>query len=284
MFMRGPLLLAAALSGSGLLACAVPAPEPGPESASSTATAIIVVERSSGPGDAIRGDAVIARFIRVNQGAVDDPALRIAGVATDIPGPGQCFAPSDSAPSIQGRAVELLDVGQITVTGEPVLGEAASPKSTVLLPRAMPDPAGVASGVFYSSRTADVFASGSRMSLRSSGGQDVLDGFSVSVNAPRDVYDVRVTPTTTGLDVTWDATEVDPHDVVYVDVLAPAPRVVMRCAGADSGRLIVPQSLVQGIDEGQIAVHRLHKEAFRAKGIDPGEVRFDVARVVTFRR
>ncbi|MBX3206128.1 MAG: hypothetical protein KF764_13745 [Labilithrix sp.] len=276
--MRAPLLLIGAASSSALVACVGAAPDPvGSDPTSSTATAIVVVERTAGPGDAVRGDAVIARFIRVRQGAVDDPALRIAGVAEDIPAPGACFAPSESTPIIQGRAVELLDVGQVVLAGD-------NSKSTVLLPRSMPDPAGVVSGVFYSSRTSDVFAPGSRVSLRSSGGADLLDGFSVSVTAPRDVGDVNVTSVASGLEVSWDATDAAEHDLVYVDILSPAPRVVMRCTSADDGNLLVPQSAIAGIDEGQLAVHRLHKESFKAKGIEPGEVRFDVARVVTFRR
>jgi hypothetical protein len=291
MFMRVPLLLLGAVTGSSLVACAVPTPEPGPETASSSATAIIVVERTVGPGDAIRGDAVIARFVRVTQGAVDDPALRIAGVAEDIPLPGTCLAPTDSAPAIQGRAVELLDVGQVTLSSQSL--DSAGPssvsnvKSTVLMPRSMPDPAGVVSGVFYSSRSADVFAPSSRVSLRSSGGADLIDGFSVSVTAPRDVTDVHVNSLALGLDVSWDVTDADAHDLVYVDVLSPAPRVITRCAAGDTGRLVVPQAAITGVrngDEGQVAVHRLHREGFRAKGIEPGEVRFDVARVVAFHR
>src|SRR5262249_32187018 len=152
-------------------------------------------------------------------------------------------------------AVELLDVGQVTLASQPVDG---ATKSTVLLPRSMPDPAGVVSGVFYSSRSADVFAPTSRVSLRSSGGADLLHGFNVTVTAPRDVADVHVTPIASGLDVAWDATDADAHDLVYVDVLSPAPRVVMRCAANDSGHLVVPGQ----VDEGQIAVHRLHKESF----------------------
>lgn len=282
MFMRVPLLLLlGALSGSSLLACAVPSPEPA-ETTSSNATAVIVVERTAGPGDAVRGDAVIARFVRVRQGAVDDPALRMAGVAADIPVAGSCVSPSDNAPVIQGRAVELLDVGPVTLSSQPTEGAV---KSTVLLPRSMPDPAGVVSGVFYSSRSADVFAPSSRVSLRSSGGVDLLEGFNVTVTAPHEVTDVRVTSVPAGLDVSWDASDVDPHDIVYVDVLSPAPRVVVRCATTDSGHLLVPgQDLRGGIDEGQLVVHRLHKEGFKAKGIEPGEVRFDVAKIVTFRR
>ncbi len=278
MFMRVPLLLLGAVSSSALVACVGGAPEPvGSDPTSSTATAIVVIERAVGPGDSIRGDAVIARFVRVRQGAVDDPALRIAGVAEDIPLPGTCFAPSESSGAVQGgRSVELLDVGQVVLTGE-------GSKSTVLLPRSMPDPAGVVSGVFYSSRAADVFAAGSPVSLRSSGGAD-LEGFSVSVTAPRDVGDVHVASVANGLDVSWDAADADAHDLVYVDVLSPAPRVVMRCTSVDDGHLLVPHGSISGIDEGQLAVHRLHKESFKAKGIEPGEVRFDVAKVVTFRR
>jgi hypothetical protein len=276
--MRVSLLLLAA-AGSSLLACAVPTPDPATsDPTSSIATAIVAVERTTGPGDAIRGDAVVARFVRVRQGVVDDPALRMAGVAEDIPVPGTCIAPTDETPVIQGRSVELLDVGQVTLTSD------FAAKSTVLLPRSMPDPAGVVSGVFYSSRSADVFGPGSRVSLRSSGGVDLLDGFSVSVTAPRDVSEVHVASVASGLDVSWDATDVDTHDLVYVDVLSPAPRVVMRCTGPDAGHLVVPASLIAGVEEGQLAVHRLHKESFKAKGIEPGEVRFDIAKVVSFHR
>jgi hypothetical protein len=291
MFMRVPLLLVAAVSSSGLIACAVPAPEPNPDSSSSTATAVIAVERTAGPGDATRGDAVIARFVRVRQGSVDDPALRMAGVATDIPAAGSCSVPSDAAPAIQGRPVELLDVGQVTLVGAESIGQnmgqnmgANAGKSTVLLPRLMPDPAAMVSGVFYSSRSADVFVPGARVSLRSAGGPDLAEGFSITATAPREVADVKVLPAATGLDVSWDATEADGHDVVYVDVLSPAPHAVLRCAGTDTGRLVIPQSTIGGIDDGQLVVHRLHKESFRAKGIEPGEVRFDVAKTVAFRR
>ncbi len=280
MFMRAPLLLIAAVWSSSLVACVGGGSEPSIDSGtetSSTATAIVALERTSGPGDAVRGDAVTARFVRVRQGAVDDPALRMAGVAEDIPAPGACFAPSDTTPVIQGRGVELLDVGQVVLTSE-------GSKSTVLLPRSMPDPAGVVSGVIYSSRSADVFSAGSPVSLRSSGGADLLDGFSVSVTAPRDIADVRVASLPTGLEVSWDADGAEPHDLVYIDVLSPAPRVVMRCTGTDAGHLLVPHGSIAGIDEGQLAVHRVHKESFKAKGIEPGEVRFDVAKIVTFHR
>jgi hypothetical protein len=283
MFMRVPLLLAVPLAGFGLFACAVPTPDPGPESTSSSAAALVVVERTAGPGETVRGDSVVARVVRVRQGAVDDTALRIAGAAMDLPTAGGCVVPADSSPTVQSRSVELLDVGQISVTASVASSLTAAgvvDRNTVLMPRSMPDPAGVVSGVFYTSRAADVFAAGSRVSVRASGGADLAEGFLTAVTAPRDVSDVQVGAVASGLDVSWDASEADPRDLVYIDVLSPAPRVALRCATADTGHLVVGSN----IEEGQIAVHRLHREAFRAKGIEPGEVRFDVARLVSFHR
>lgn len=279
--MRSLLLVTSALAGSSLAACAVPEPEPEPEPSSGPATAVVVIERTAGPGDAIRGDAVVARFVRVKQGTVDDPALRIAGAALDVPDPGTCFAPGDNGPLVQGRSVELLDVGQVVMSTP---AHESPEGKIVLLPRTMPDPAGVVSGVFYSSRSSDVFVPGSPLTVHSSGGPDLAEGFSVQVTAPREINDVETSFGAAGLEVTWDVSDPEPQDLVYVDVLSPAPRVVVRCAGLDLGHLVVPQGWVAGVEEGQIAVHRLRKETFRAKGIDPGEVHFDVAKAVTFRR
>lgn len=272
MFMRSLFILG---SASLVVGCAAGSPD-APDAEAQTATtaaAIVVVERTVGPGDATRGDAIVARFVRARQGLLDDHALRTAGVQ-DAPAAGTCVT-SLEAPAAAARAIDLLDVGSVTF-------EASEGKNTILLPRAMPDPAGVVSGYFYSARSAEAFAPGSRVSLRASGGQDLPDGFVVNVAAPRDVDDVRIAPSAAGLDVFWDAEGSDPRDVVYVDVLAP--NVVARCAASDAGHLTVPAGAVANVDDGTLAVHRLHREPFRARGIDPGEIRFDLARAVAFHR
>lgn len=275
--MRVPLFVLSALSMANLVGCGDPTPEVNADPTSSTATAVVVVERTSGPGMGDnRGDTVNARFVRVRQGAVDEAALRIAGIAEDVPVAGSCSAPIETSPSIQGRSVELLDVGQV------VLSDSAA-KSMVLLPRSMPNPAGVVSGVFYSARAADAFSAGSPVTLRSLGGPDLVEGFAVSSLAPREVSDVRVASTAGGLEVSWDPGDADLHDLFYVDVLSPGARVVVRCSGVDPTRVVVPSSAFVGVDDAQLAVHRLHKESFRAKGIEPGEVRFDVAKIVSVR-
>lgn len=275
---RPAVALAGILAAPSLVACAVSTPDPAPDS-TAPATAVVEIERSTGPGDSTRNDAVAARVVRVKQGAVDESALSIAGVGDDVPSPDgrtTCIVPSESV--IQGRAVELLDVGQVSLTSE-------NGKSLILGPRLMPDPAGVVSGYFYSARSADAFLPGAKVVLRSSGSADLPEGFTINANAPKELVDLHITPTAEGLDVNWDASEADPHDLVYVDVLSPAPRVALRCVAGDVGHLTVPSNLPGGtLEEGQLAVHRLHKESFRAKGIEPGEIRFDVAKVLVFRR
>lgn len=260
-----------------LVGCTVGNPDlPDAEAQTSgSASAIIVVER--GPS----GDAIVARFVRARQGVVDDVALRTAGVQ-DLPAIGTCVTTFDGQASA-ARAVDLLDVGAVTFD--------SSSHSTMLLPRSLPDPAGMVSGYFYSARSSDAFAAtatpvASRVALRASGGTDLPEGFAVSLAAPRELADVRVAPSASGLglDVTWEAVDSDARDLVYVDVLAANANVIARCSANDAGRLALPANVLGAVEEGSLSVHRVHREAFKTRGIDPGEVRFDLARVVAFRR
>lgn len=282
--MRSHLLLTGALASLTAIGCVAPPEDrPDAEAASTTATAIVVVERTTGPGDAIRGDAVIARFVRVRQGSVDEQALRIAGVAWDLPAAGTCVAAAqDTAqPALQPRSVDLLDVGVLTTST--LDGSYNAAKSTVLLPRSMPDPTGVVSGVFYSARSAEAFTPTARLQLHTSGGPDMPEGFRVDVASPHDVGDVRVISAPSGLDIGWDVDTVS-SDLVYVDVIGQSSRLVARCSALDVGQLSIPAASLGPIDDGMVSVHRLHRESFRAKGIEPGEIRFDLARVVAFHR
>ena len=264
------------LSGVGCTFSPSSGDAPDAEAASSTASAVVVVERLSGPSEAARNDAIIARFLRVRQGIVDEQALRIAGVAQDLPAMGTCAARIEST-DLELRAVELLDVGPLGL-------DDSSGRTTVLLPRAMPDPAGIVSGVFYSARSTDAFVPGARLSLHGGGGADRFEDFTVNVAAPRDMNDVRVAPLNGGLDIVWEAADSDVRDIVYVDVAGVGNRMMTRCTTFDTGRIFVASAEIGATEEGQVTVHRLHREGFRAKGIDPGEVRFDLARVVPFRR
>ena len=276
MFMRS--LLPLSLVALAAVGCGSQVGPPEEATPSTSAAAVIVVTRPAGPGDA----SIVARFVRTRQGApLDDAALRLASVANDLPSVGTCRttggreADDGKKSALQGREIDLLDVGPMSVDG------------TILLPRQMPDPTGIVSGVFYSARSAEAFAPATRLQIRASGGQALPDGFVVNVTSPKEIGDVRVVSATSGLDVSWDtADDTDGlrSDVVYMDVLDRASHVVTRCATHDAGHFVVPSESLANVDDGQVVLHRVHVEGFTAKGIAPGQVRFDLARVVTFRR
>ena len=270
MFMRLPLL-ATTLLGSFALGCGISASPDAPDAeASSSTTALVVVERTTGPGDAIRGDAVVARFVRV-RGALDDGALRLAGVPQDLPAVGTCASNTNmEAVAPSPRAVDLLDVGSLSVDDRE-LGQ-----------RVMPDPAGIVSGVFYTKTASETFVPGKPLVLRATGGRDVGEAFTANALAPRELEGVKVVANGGSVDVVWDVAvdEKSAGDRIAIDVLGPANRLVTRCTTTDVGRASVPAAA----DEGQIVVHRVRVEPFSARGVDRGEIRFDLARVVTFRR
>ena len=69
-----------------------------------------------------------------------------------------------------------------------------------------------------------------------------------------------------------------------MDIGATSAAPATRCLFDDGGHATLEASAFGALEDGTIAVHRLHREAFHARGIDPGEVRFDFARVVSFVR
>jgi hypothetical protein len=251
---------------------------------STTATAVVVVEGSTtSDGTSARTEAV-ARFVRARSGAVDDEALRMVGAAVDFPAMQSCGAISSTRASAS-RALSLLDVGGVTLfAGDGV---------AALQPRQLPDVADLVSGVVYSAR-AEALPSKSDYLLRVDGapGSDV-PAFAVSATSPGEPDDVRIGgddgragaawvalggPT----ELTWEPGNGD--DVIYVDLAATAAAPSTRCLFDDVGRATLPATAFGAIADGTVAVHRLHRESFRAHGVDPGEVRFDFARVVSFAR
>jgi len=254
------------------------------EASASTSVAVVAVERSAvaGPaGDVARAEAVV-RVVRARSGAVDEDALRMVGATLDVPALGAC-APTAAVGRSAGRAVQLVDVGVVTLE--------AGGASTTLLPRRLPDVADLVSGIVYA-RTADgeTMPARGRYDLRVAGTRGEA-GFTVSATAPGDLSDVRVAgrDARSGLvslapnspvDVTWEPGAAE--DVVYVDVVAAAG--ALRCAFVDAaGHGTVAAASLAGMEEGTLAIHRLHREPFRGR-VEAGEVRFDFGRVLAFTR
>ena len=318
------ILSALPLALATLVGCAVSPGDPNADGvadaeAGSTATAIVVVERtvsgSSGlganggiGGENVRAEAV-ARFVRMRSGAVDDDALRMVGAATDFPAIGSCsqlsaFAGSGS--SAPARAIALVDVGTITI-------ESAGQKTT-LSPRQLPDVADIVSGVVYTARPGDA-ALPARVAylLRAGGAGSASESssvapFTVSAIAPAEPSEIRIAGqdvrASNGLalatvapsapvEITWEPGESGAtDDVIYIDISGSAATSgaavvtvpTTRCLFADVGHASLPANVLGAIDDGTVSIHRLHREAIHARGVDPGEMRFDFARVVAISR
>jgi hypothetical protein len=164
---------------------------------------------------------------------------------------------------------------------------------TPLFARQVPDVVDVVSGIVYArAAEGDLLPPRTRYTLRVAGAADA-DAFVVEATAPGDLAELRVSgqdaravvlAAGAGADLAWDAGS--PDDVVYVDVNAGgdlgAHTPTLRCAFADTGSATVAAALLP--DEGTIGIHRIHREHFRARDVDSGEVRFDFAKVVSFSR
>jgi hypothetical protein len=251
-------------------------------------TAIVAVERSAAAptpaAEALRGEAV-ARFVRL-RGPAGDDALRAVGAALELPPVGECVRGAGPSNTTQEPtpSVQLVDVGTVSMEADGV--------RTELPVRQIPDVVDWVSGVFYA-RATEALPAQTEYVLRVSGAPDEeLLPFALTANAPPDPTDVRVAgqdgqqlvelPAGGDLDLTWEPGAQD--DVLYVDVTSPGGPG-LRCAFADaSGRAVVGASVLGGVQEGTLGVHRLHRERFVTRGIDAGELRFDFARMVAFSR
>jgi hypothetical protein len=319
---RLPSFLASSALCAVGIGCSAPVGAAGAASASEgsepSSAAVVLIERTAPSSEGARAEHVeiVARFLRMRSGPVDDDALRMVGANVDFPAVGECSTVNKASngrepESGSARAVELVDMGTVAIEANGV---------AVSLPaRRLPDILDLVSGVVYSTRVTDpeTLPSDATYVLRASGpvstGADTdFQALAVSAAAPLALgendtlavggQDVKSSggialSTDTPVDVSWGAG--NPEDLVYVDVtqspgapLAPAastPRTV-RCVFADVGHATLPVAALtpiaavpdgDGPFQGILAIHRLHRESFQARGIDTGEIRFDFARVVT---
>jgi hypothetical protein len=253
------------------------------EAAASPATGVVVVERTTGPDEGTRAEAV-ARFVQMRSGAVDDQALRMVGAAVDFPPMDACQPVGRAWGDSPARAVRLADVGLVTLE--------FGGTRTNLVARQLPDVADLVSGVVYTARGDSALAAHVQYLLRSTGTAEV-DPFEIVATAPPEPNDVRLDGQDAhaavalapgaALEVTWEPGVGD--DLVYVDVTSrDATKPVVRCLFADAGHATLSASIFGAGDEGTVSVQRLHRETFRAKGLEGGEIRFDFARAVAFTR
>jgi hypothetical protein len=251
--------------------------------ASSPATAVVVVERTGGPGDTARAEAV-ARFVQMRAGTVDDQALRMVGAAVEFPAIGSCSTIGRTWGDAPARAVRLADVGAVSLEANGV--------RTSLVARQVPDVADLVSGVVYTARAESSLASRTRYVLRG-GGTAEVEAFEIVASAPAEPSDIRIAgqdgrslvaiAPNASVDVAWDPSNAD--DLIYIDVASTDPATpIVRCLFPDAGHATVPPTALGSTDDGTLSLHRLHRETFRSRGLDNGEIRFDFSRSVPFTR
>jgi hypothetical protein len=287
--MRPGLRIALVLSAP-LLGCtgSVSDPASSGDAETTSTSAVVIVERAVGATGEPRAETS-ARFVRVSSPSSTRDALRTIGASIDLPTRATCASiaglASGVAPAGPTPVVALLDVGAVSLE--------ANGKETRLAPRQLPDVTDVVSGVVYA-RTADaaLFPAGNRYVVRVSGGLEI-DPFEVSAAAPADPADVKAngeeTPgtliVTAGAPVEFAWTSDATDDLLYVDVQPAAYRCTLEDglnAAGDQARASVPASLLD--DAGTLVVHRVHREALVARGLESGELRFDFSRAVSYTR
>jgi hypothetical protein len=225
---------------------------------STSVTGVVVVDRTVSD-ESSRGEAS-ARFVRL-RGAIDDGALRLVGAGLDLPPVGECATVRDHTSS---RSVQLLDVGAISIE--------ANNQRVALAQRQVPDVVDLVSGSVYSARIDQAtIPSGASVAVMVGGSADV-PAFSVRAKTPDAPAAVRLTLDGSSADLTWAAG----GDAIYVDVGST------RCAFADDGHGVIPTSAFA--EEGTLTVHRVRREKLSIPGLDGGELRFDFARAVAYRR
>lgn len=222
-------------------------------------TAIVEIDRTVSDAHDVGHGSAIARFVR----ASDDGALRLVSAATDFPAIGTCALGSSESGSAQ-HPVELVDVGNVTIEGSGV-------RST-LVARRLPDVVDLVSGVVYTARGPEdgSFGAGHYV-LRVAGASDV-PAFVREADGPSAPSLVRIDAN----DVYWDPGA----DVIVIEVAGAA--TTTRCAFSDTGHATLPAGAFAS--EGVLTVHRIHRESFVTAGVDRGEIRFDFARTVLYRR
>ncbi|WP_394850652.1 hypothetical protein LZC95_24740 [Pendulispora brunnea] len=269
----------------------------------------MTVERTTGASgtEAPKSD-IIARFVRSRAGVVDGDSLRLVGAAIELPPVGSCSRLSGASSATKlARSLELLNVGALSF--ELSGGSAAEGKpETKLVARQVPDVVDLVSGVVYTARgEGDAFPAKGRYVFRAAGSpEQEIAPFTVEATAKGEPGDIRIAdqalshrvdgspvfiPAVDPTEIAWTTEGSADDDVVYIDVSAKAASVGgagtrdtgVRCSFADTGRATLAATAFVA-DEGTIAIHRVHRESFRAKGIDSGVLRFDFARVATFRR
>ena len=286
--------------GLGSFGCSVATAEEVATTERGSTQAVLRIQREELPDRTARGDA-LAGFIRLPASADRARTLRLAGLSSDFPPPGQCRerdgADATLSVSELGR-IDLLDADDVELK----IGE----RDHELAPHAFPTVTDWIRGVVYTSRDrgAEHLTPGEvfRFVARSVEGTGDVEVVSASPPGLLDVTlagqawdEVESVEWRPFLDVTWApaaARETTPFDVVTVSVetertswscsfldVEGAGSVPLRVARADGERDVIAAG-----EEARVSVHRVRESASQlSSDVDLLEVRFDFSVVTRLR-
>jgi hypothetical protein len=272
---------------SAAIGCAgsVAGPEGG-DAETATTSALVTVERTTDTTEGVGSRArASARFLRVTAPASAVDALRAIGATLNLPARGTCatIASLGDSPMAQAPVVELVDVGEVSLSAEGV--------ETHLVARQLPDVTDVVSGVIYARATDTALLPASARYTVHIAGSPGLSPLQIVATAPSDPGDIQIAgedvagtlvSTAATVDLSWPADRAG--DVIYIDVRPAGVRCVLD--GIPRLATVRSASLAAALldDAGSLVVHRLRREPLRTDGIDSGEIRFDFARTVAYTR
>jgi hypothetical protein len=251
--------------------------------ASNVHTQGVVIVESVTARDGSTQTYVSAKFMRLLGGAEQEAAERLVGSRLELPALGECQTakPADDAPLSTQGSIELIDVGDVTMSSDAL--------SMPLAVRAFPDIADFVSGVFYTSRDASAaLPAPARYHIKNTGSL-AMEHFNIELDAPTAPEDVRVANEPLGGDLSVSAAAPialqwrsgQAQDVIYVDVTSARNPNGVRCAFSDVGEGVIPAGVLdKSFDPSasvSVAVHRVRLAGLSVPGIDHGEARFDLA-------
>lgn len=279
----GPTRATALVLGAvGALGCASQIDPYIADADTGTTHASITIERSEpANGTGVLRGSVLAGFARMPANLEARNVMRVVGLASDVPGVGQCrstMVAADTRPSPMGY-VEFMEAGDIRL--------ATTRGATQLSARAFPTITDLISGVVYTTRdrSADALPAGERYDITVAG-NGTLGPLTVNVQAPRALDAVTVVgvplaelqslATAQPIEITWAPGY--SNDVVVAEFAKLDGTAGTVCTFRDdAGRATLPASILEAEGAGGLVLRRVSSHTFVKPGIDRGELRFDFA-------
>jgi hypothetical protein len=279
--MSARLLVAALLTMHGL-GCSGSSPDSQPPQELTRTHAVLAIDQQLSTLTDRDGDmAIMVGVLRVPFTVNSNRLLQLMGLGTELPSFNSCELSDSvhqSSPALSGfDRVELLDVGDISVEGDP--------RERKLTRQAFPTVSDFISGVLYTTRDrVTEFAATKQVTLRARGGASIPSfAAMVDVVSPPQELTIDNTPvgetlrlsTYVNAEIRW--TKGRPGDIVWIELGTNHGKRSMSCAFDDAAGIGTLPSLLAGeTGEGKLTFHRISAKPLVAAGLDKAEVRFDV--------